>query len=162
MYALGLRRNEATTLKCSSINAEQMTVRIIGKGNRERGVPLPESLLLRLREFWLTHRDPEWLFPGKGGDNHIANRDLYRAFHSARDRTGLGEEIKPHCLRHSFATHLLESGVGLRTLQELLGHASIYTTQKYTHLSVVLHRDVRAKSEDVFGTFLPKGSGDER
>jgi integrase/recombinase XerD len=162
MYALGLRRNEALTLKCSSINAEQMVVRVIGKGNRERVVPLPESLLLRLRDFWLTHRDPEWLFPGKCGGDHIVSRDLYRAFHSARDITGLGEEVTPHCLRHSFATHLLENGVDIRTLQALLGHASIYSTQKYTHLTAALHRDVRAKSEDVFGNFFREGSSDER
>jgi integrase/recombinase XerD len=157
MYVLGLRLTEALTLKCSSINAKQMFVRIIGKGNRERVVPLPESLLLRLRRYWLTHRDPEWLFPGPRGGNYIASRDFYSAFHSARYRAGLSEAVTPHSLRHSFATHLLASGTDIRTVQELLGHSSICTTQKYTHLVIPLSKQVHAKSEDVFGDIFRGG-----
>ena len=143
MYTLGLRLKEVITLSVNNIDSSQMIVRIIGKGNKERIVPLPESLLISLRAFWKTHRHPTLLFPGIFGRGHITRKSLYRAFRSACIAAGLGEEIKTHSLRHSFATHLLEDGVDIRIVQALLGHASIRSTQIYTHMTIGMREDLR-------------------
>jgi len=135
-----------------------MCVRIIGKGNRERVIPLTESLLLSLSKFWMTHRNPKWLFPGKSGKNHICRRAFSGAFSSARDRAGVVKKVTPHCLRHSFATHLLESGTSIRIVQELLGHLNIRTTQIYTHLTAPLQEQARKKCDEVFGDLSPERS----
>jgi len=120
-----------------------MVVRIISKGNKERIIPLPETLLLELREYWKTHRDSTWLFPGQTKQGYISRRSIYRAFGDARQAAGLDKSVKTHTLRHSFATHLLESGVDIRTVQVLLGHASIQSTQIYTHLTTAMRQDLR-------------------
>jgi len=142
MYALGLRISEASSLPVSAINSKQMIVRVISKRNKERLLPLPEPLLLALRQLWKTHRNETWLFPNTRGSNHVKHDYLYAAFRSACCSVGLGREITPHCLRHSFATHLLESGVDIRIVQMLLGHASMKSTQVYTHLTGPMRRDV--------------------
>ncbi len=143
MYTLGLRIKEAISLTVTSIDSQQKVVRIIGKGDKERVVPLPKPLLLALREFWKTHRDPVWLFPGFSDNEYITRKSIYRAFTSAREAAGLDENIKTHSLRHSFATHLLEDDVDLRIIQVLLGHASIRSTQIYTHMTIAMHEELR-------------------
>jgi integrase/recombinase XerD len=155
MYALGLRVHESYTLPVSAIDSKRMVVHIIGKGNSERIVPLPEFLLRQLREFWKTHRDPFWLFPNSNGTGPMNRRSIYKAFHRARDRVGLSEDITPHSLRHGFATHLLESGVDIRTTQILLGHLSIRSTQIYTHLTEAMRGSLRGQLNDMFVSVYP-------
>ncbi len=161
MYALGLRLKDSISLPISAIDSTQMVVRIISKRNRERIVPLPESLLFGMRAFWKTHRHEQWLFPNMSGSNHLCRKSLYRAFNSARDTVGLGLEIKTHCLRHSFATHLLESGVDIRIVQMLLGHASIQSTQIYTHLTQAMRSDLRKRLDDMYGSVSSGGQSNE-
>ncbi len=135
-----------------------MLVRVVGKGNRERAVPLPAELLLRLREFWLTHRNADWLFPGRDGDKPFDATSFGAAFRKARDRASLGQDVTPHTLRHSYATQLLESGVSAGTLQILMGHASYRSTQVYTHLTEAGREDLRSKCDHLFGDLFGEGT----
>jgi integrase/recombinase XerD len=150
MYVLGLRTNDATTLPVRTIDSQNMVVRLISKRNRERIVPLPEPLLLQWRDFWSTHRHPEWLFPNTSLTDHVSRKSLRRAFRKACERVGLGPEIKLHSLRHGFATNLLERGVDVRVVQMLLGHANIRSTQIYTHLTVAMQTGLRSHLETLF------------
>lgn len=162
LYTLGLRLQEGLRLKPENIVASQMLVRIVGKRNRERAIPLPPSLLHSLRAFWRTHRDPLWIFPGTRRTRPISRDSMYAAFHSARQRAGLSDQVKLHSLRHSFATHLLESGVDLRTVQILLGHACISSTQIYTHLTQPMRLDLQQRLEALFGHASTGGSAHGR
>jgi len=157
MYTLGLRLNEAITLGVKNIDPKLKVVRIIGKRNKERLLPLPESLLQSLREFWKTHRNPIWIFPGYHGINHITRKSLYRAFTDCRDKAGLNPEVKTHTLRHSFATHLLESGIELNVIRMLLGHSSIASTQIYTHMTTALQQGLREKLNTNFKSVSSAG-----
>lgn len=144
MYACGLRLSEAASLPISAVDSKQMLLHIIGKGNKERVVPLSKPVLLILCELWKTHRNRKWLFPRrKGKSQHVAYSTMRKAFNNARHECLFDENIKTHTLRHSFATHLLEQGVDIRIVQILLGHASLRSTQIYTHLSEPLRKDLR-------------------
>lgn len=162
MYTLGLRISEATGLKTENLLAAQMLVRIVGKRNRERAIPLPPSLLHALRRFWCTHRHPTWIFPNAQRNGPLYRKSMYRAFHSARSCAGLPERVTPHALRHSFATHLLESGVDLRTVQILLGHACITSTQIYTHLTQPMRLDLQQRLDGFFRNASQKGGAHDR
>jgi site-specific recombinase XerD len=159
MYGLGLRRSEALSLRPESVDAKRMLVRVVGKRNRERVVPLPGALLVRLREYWLTHRNRQWLFPAMHGGGHISPKGLGEAFRIARARAGLGDEVTPHCLRHSYATHLLERGVGVGTVQIVLGHASLRSTLVYTHMTEALREQLHGKCAEIFEGALAGGPG---
>jgi site-specific recombinase XerD len=135
MYACGLRIGEASTLTVSQVDGTRGLLRIIGKGNKERLVPLPQPLLLKLRELWKTHHHPQWLFPNRRGTAPLASHNLRLAFRAAARAAGLPPTLVPHALRHSYATQLLHSGVELRIVQILLGHASLKSTTVYTHLT---------------------------
>jgi integrase/recombinase XerD len=135
MYACGLRIGEATTLTVSQIDGAKGLLRIIGKGNKERLVPLPQALLLKLRELWKTHKHSCWLFPNRRGTGPLSSRNLRRAFRAAARAAGLPPTLVPHSLRHSYATELLHNGEDLRIVQILLGHASLKSTTIYTHLT---------------------------
>jgi integrase/recombinase XerD len=135
MYACGLRISEAAILEVTAIDGKNSLIRVVGKGNKERCVPLPAPVLAELRRLWTSHRDKRWLCPSPTGNGPITCSALWRTFKKVRAEAGITTHVTPHSLRHSYATRLLESGVELRIVQILLGHASIGTTALYTHLT---------------------------
>ncbi len=145
IYSCGLRLLEGAHLKVAQIDGSRGMVLIHGKGGKDRYVPLPERTLQLLREFWVTHRSREWMFPAPArrgkvpGGGPVQDSSLQKAFKHALGQTGIAKRAHIHSLRHSYATHLLEAGINLRIIQENLGHGSARTTQLYTHLT----REVR-------------------
>lgn len=135
MYACGLRISEAASLEVTAIDGRNGLIRVVGKGNKERSVPLPAPVLAELRRLWTSHRDKRWLCPSPTGKGPISRRALGQTFRKVLVETGIKTRATPHTLRHSYATRLLEAGVELRIVQILLGHSSIGTTAKYTHLT---------------------------
>ena len=135
-YAAGLRVSEVTHLRVSDIDSKRMVIRIHqGKGKKDRMVPLSPMLLELLREYWRVARPRDWLFPGKKQSQPITRRSVQRVCERARKAAGLDDRVTAHTLRHSFATHLLEAGTNVRTIQLLLGHASLTTTATYTQVA---------------------------
>ena len=122
---------------------EQMTLRVIGKRNKERVLPLTDSILEMLEEVWNSHRSPQWLFASYTIVTPLSYVSALRAFKKARGECGFDDNFRPHSLRHSFATHMLEQGVDIRVIQILLGHSSIQSTQVYTHLTEPLRDNLR-------------------
>jgi integrase/recombinase XerD len=143
MYAYGLRIAEAVTLPVSAVDSKQMVLRVIGKGNKERILPLTEPNLRMLREVWKTHRSRRWLFPSRRLATHLSDATARAAFIKARKSCGFSPDFTPHTLRHSFASHMLERGVDIRTIQILLGHSSLQSTEVYTHLTEPLRDQLR-------------------
>lgn len=144
IYSCGLRLREGTNLKISDVDGTRRMLHVrLGKGGKDRYVPLPMSTLKMFRQFWKTHRNPEWLFPSPGrtgkemptADRPINHGSVQSAFRDALKASRLRKKASVRTLRHSYATHLLEDGVNLRLIQEFLGHRSARTTQIYTHLT---------------------------
>jgi integrase/recombinase XerD len=136
IYSCGLRLSEGTHLKVGDIDSARMVIRVLGKGNKQREVPLPIPTLELLRSHWRTHRHPVWLFPApRLTDAPIDKTALAAAFHRAREASGIRKAAHIHTLRHSYATHLLAAGVNLLIIQENLGHRSARSTRIYTHLT---------------------------
>jgi integrase/recombinase XerD len=142
LYATGARRAEVARLKVADIDSQRMVVHIRGgKGRKDRDVMLSPALLEALRTYWrgLRHKPTEWLFPGNRwhtSNQPITTKVLWLACQQAAVRAGLEHKhIHPHTLRHCFATHLLEAGADLRTIQMLLGHRDLEETTIYLHLS---------------------------
>lgn len=135
-----MRRTEASLLKVSDIDSERMVIHIRqGKGSRDRDVPLTPKLLEALRAYWRHKRPKLYLFPSTSGhrgvERPISDKTVWNACRQAALRAGLSKKIGPHTLRHSFATHLMEAGTDLRTIQLLMGHAHLEHTTVYLHLS---------------------------
>ena len=136
MYAAGLRRSEAARLRVRDLDSARMTITVHqGKGQKDRVVMLSPVLLDTLRQYWRYEKPREWLFPGRNPNQPISGNDIFMVFHNAVLRAGINQKVCPHSLRHSCATHLLESGTDLRTIQILLGHRSLKTTSRYLHVS---------------------------
>lgn len=145
IYACGLRVSEGVTLQVTQVDGARMLLHVQrGKGAKDRYVPLSTHILELLRQYWTTHRHPVWLFPARGprgkGSPATAKapmtvRSVQRALQAALQESGLRKRVTVHTLRHSWATHLLEAGVGLRVIQAYLGHSSPTTTAIYTHLT---------------------------
>ena len=137
-YAAGLRVSEVTDLQVGDIDSQRMVIVVRqGKGQKDRHVMLSPRLLTLLRAYWRAARPGgPWLFPGKDPGRSISVRAVQIACQKARRASGLGKHVTVHTLRHSFATHLLEAGADLRTIQVLLGHRSLQTTALYTHVSM--------------------------
>ena len=137
LYGSGVRAGELARLKVSDVDSQRMTIRVgQGKGGKDRYVMLAQSLLTVLREYWLACRPRDWLFPSKGGAEPLLGPNIYRICRVAGRRAGLSKKVSPHTLRHTFATHLLEAGTDIRTIQALLGHRSLRTTALYTYVSL--------------------------
>jgi site-specific recombinase XerD len=139
LYATGARRAELTQLQVSDIDSPRMVVHIRGgKGRKDRDVMLSPKLLQALREYWRWYKPKTWLFPGgrwHNSANPITGKVLWNACQQAAQRAGIDKSVHPHTLRHCFATHLLEAGADLRTIQMLLGHRDLEETTIYLHLS---------------------------
>jgi integrase/recombinase XerD len=140
LYGAGLRRSELCRLKVRDIDSARMVLRVEqGKGGRDRDVPLSPTLLAALREYYRWMRPQTYLFPGtRNGwraDAPITARVIWEAVRLATRKAGIDKPVTPHTLRHSYATHLLEAGADLRTIQLLLGHADLSHTTVYLHLS---------------------------
>ena len=136
VYAAGLRVSEVVNLQLQDIDSGRRMLRIEqGKGRQDRYVMLSEKLLLVLRQYWRSSRPQPWLFPGQIPGRPLNRSSVQQVFYQARDAAGITKQVSVHCLRHSFATHLLESGVHIRKIQLLLGHKSLHSTEVYTHVA---------------------------
>jgi site-specific recombinase XerD len=136
IYSAGLRRSEAAHLLVSDVDSERMTITIRqGKWQKDRIVMLSPVLLQTLQQYWRYEHPKVWLFPGATPGQPISGNDVYGVFKNALRRAGITKPVSPHSLRHGFATHMLEAGVDLRTIQALLGHRSLKTTSRYLHVS---------------------------
>jgi integrase/recombinase XerD len=135
-YAAGLRLSEVLHLQVPDIDSAQMTIRVAqGKGGKDRYTVLSARLLEALRAYWRLYHPTGWLFPGKGDERPMDPSSLQKAYLTAKRRAGLTKPGGIHTLRHCFATHLLESGVDLHTIQRLLGHGHLSTTTRYFQLT---------------------------
>ncbi len=147
IYSCGLRLLEGCTLKVSDVDSQRMVLHIEqGKGGKDRYVPLPRRTRTELRNWYKTHRNPNWIFPAAGRGSHndfsVATRftphnNVQIAFKTALRKSGVNKRASVRTLRHSYATHLVELGVNLRLIQEYLGHMSPKTTAIYAHLTDV-------------------------
>jgi integrase/recombinase XerD len=134
-YAAGLRVSEVAALRVEDIDSARMLIHVRqGKGQKDRIVPLSEVLLRSLQVYWRIYRPKVWLFPGQKSEKPICKRALQAACERACRVAGLKKHVSAHTMRHSFATHLLEGGTDIRTVQALLGHASLSTTAIYAHV----------------------------
>jgi site-specific recombinase XerD len=136
-YSAGLRANETARLKITDIDSTRMLIRVEqGKGNKDRHTLLSQVALETLRDYWKEYRPKDWLFPrDTKPEDHVPVETIQAAFKRAKKQANLRKPASCHTLRHSFATHLLEAGVDLHTIQLLLGHSSIRTTTVYLHVS---------------------------
>jgi len=140
LYGTGMRRAELAHLKVSDIDSQRMIIRVVaGKGGKDRDLPLSPALLETLREYWRWRKPKHYMFPtrtlGRRLDQSISDKTVWIACSEAARRAGISKRVTPHTLRHSWATHLLEAGTDLRTIQVLLGHGDLETTAQYLHLS---------------------------
>jgi len=154
-YGCGLRLEELVHLQVGDIDSARMVVHVrLGKGQKDRLVPLSARLLAELRAYWRRCRPRTWLFAGTRAERPLCGGSVQRLFARVKVRAGLSKPCSLHTLRHSFATHLLEAGVDLRTLQALLGHTSLETTARYLHVSTQKLQQVPSLL-DLLGVPLP-------
>lgn len=136
IYSAGLRASEAISLKAEDIDSARGVIRVrLGKGHKDRYSILTPSLLTALRTYWRAWRPTLWLFPGWEPNRQLTTCAIQKICSRTRRKVGISKRISPHTLRHSFATHLLEAGIDLRTIQVLMGHSSIETTSVYLHVA---------------------------
>jgi integrase/recombinase XerD len=150
LYATGLRVSELVNLQLSQININQGVIRVVGKGDRERLIPLGEESLDWIQAFIkgprseiLLDRQSDYLFPTRRGDR-MTRQAFWHLIKRYADKAGVGK-LSPHTLRHAFATHLLNNGADLRVVQMLLGHSDLSTTQIYTHVARERLKDMHAR-----------------
>jgi integrase/recombinase XerD len=157
-YTCGLRVSELVGLQVADIDSKRMVLRICGKGQKERLVPISQRLLKVLRAYWRTCRPTTWLFPGViDPAKRLTENTVRQLCEQSAERAGLNKRVTPHTLRHSFATHLLEAGVDLLTVQALLGHNHLRTTAIYLHVSLRHLQKVPQLLEGlVFGSAAPQ------
>lgn len=145
IYSSGLRVSEVVRLRAKDIDSKRMMIHIRqGKGKKDRYSVLSEAALQMLRRYYSEERPEEWIFPGANGESFITERTVQRIFQNACQKAKINKDVSVHCLRHSFATHLLEGGTDIRYIQELLGHSSTKTTEIYTHVTKSSIRNIRS------------------
>jgi len=158
VYSCGLRLSEALNIQVGDIDGKRLSIHVHhGKGAKDRVIPLPESTLRVLREYWKTHRNPVWMFPalgrdGKGGGT--AKRPtravtVQGALRRIVKRLGIKKQIRVHSFRHSYATHMIEAGVPVRHVQECLGHASLASVMIYLHITTHGKEDSRRRLDQL-------------
>jgi site-specific recombinase XerD len=137
LYSSGLRVSEISSLKITDIDSKSMRIKVVqGKGAKDRYTVLSQQVLLELRAYYLIYKPKEYLFNGSGIGRRISVRSIQHLVQKALIQLGLGSKnYSVHTIRHSFATHLVENGVDLNTVRELLGHSSLQTTMRYLHLT---------------------------
>jgi site-specific recombinase XerD len=139
LYGTGMRRAELARLKVAHIDSQRMVVHVVdGKGHKDRDLPLSPTLLENLRVYWRWLKPRDYLFPSRLHRDHeqpISDKTVWVACTEAAKRCGLRKAVSPHLVRHAWATHLLEAGTDLRTIQLLLGHEDLEVTAQYLHLS---------------------------
>jgi integrase/recombinase XerD len=161
-YGCGLRLSEAAKVRPGDIDRQRRVIHVRGKGHRDRYVPIPEAMLTALREHQRRHRSKEWLFPAPArtrsrraaaqADRHVGISSLQTALKAAVKKSRVGKKASVHTLRHSYATHLLESSVDLRIIQVYLGHKHIQSTTLYTHLTTEVRQVTRASIDALMKT----------
>lgn len=164
VYQCGLRMSEALAIKPRHIDGKRLVIRVVdGKGGKQRDVPIAPELLQRLRTFWRSHHNPDWLFPGVGrgwkssgktlraamheARHHMTKASVWTAIKVAKAECGLSrthEKLSTHTLRHSYATHMLEGGASVRQVAAYLGHSSLKPVMVYLHLTEVSEQQARA------------------
>jgi len=150
MYGCGLRAAEVAHLRVSDIDATRNLLLVRqGKGRKDRQTMLPPKLLELLRCYWRSQRTTDWLFPGVDAAQPISPKAIFLACRNAAQKAGISKPVHPHSLRHAFATHLLEDGVNLRTIQILLGHANLETTARYLWVADVAIRTTTSPLESL-------------
>lgn len=158
-YTLGLRIGEAVNLQIGDVDGQRMMVHVhLGKGAKDRYIPLPKSTLHVLRKLWTTHQNPTFLFPARGRKQKDGARaktpmsisTAQSAIKAITEQLNFGKKVSCHTLRHSYATHLLESGVSLKAIQKYLGHKSLNTTMVYLHLTETGEVDSRRIINELF------------
>lgn len=160
-YSAGLRVSEVVSLKVKDIESERMLIRVeSGKGGKDRYTILSDFLLNHLRIYWKAFQPKYWLFERNGRPNeHLTTRTAERVYRDAKERAGITKKGNMHLLRHSFATHMLESGIDLDSLQKLLGHASITSTMQYLHLTSYRLKKIKSPMDTFMKKYHPKLKG---
>jgi len=149
IYSCGLRRSEVTNIKLTDLDTERSILQIReGKGNVDRMVPIPQKVWEKIRAYTGSYRPHTFLFEGQSGGKYSVE-SVYSVFKQSLRRAGIKKDVGVHCLRHSYATHLHESGLDIRYIQELLGHKSTRTTEIYTHVSRRNLFAIRSPIEDM-------------
>lgn len=164
IYSMGLRLREGLKLQVGDVDSMRMMVHVRNaKGFKDRYVPLPRPALLHMRAYWKTHRNPNLIFPATGGLKMNASvtktvmdaKSLQKAMTCAVRECGIKKSATIHSLRHSYATHLLEAGVHLRVIGDYMGHSSILTTAKYTHMTNVIQKDSAEVIARLMNRYMP-------
>jgi site-specific recombinase XerD len=154
MYGTGLRISEALNLRVRDVDSERGVLRVRhGKGGKDRYVPLSPKLVELLRTYWKACRPQEWLFPGESEKRPMDPSAVQKACAWARQKARLEKSVTTHTMRHCFATHSLEAGTDLRTIQHILGHGNLSTTSVYLHVATGAERQARGAA-DLLGSVL--------
>ena len=150
IYACGLRRGELLKIKPADIDSQRglLTIRN-AKGRKDRLVPISSKVIEMLRNYYKVYRPKSWLFEGQFSGTQYSEESLAKVLKNALQKAGIKRNATLHWLRHSYATHMLESGVDLRYIQELLGHKSSKTTEIYTHVSIKSLQKIRSPFDEL-------------
>jgi len=150
IYACGMRRGELLNLKLDDIDSKRMVLEIVNaKGKKDRLIPISENLLNKIKAYYKAYKPVKYLIEGQVEGNPYSVTSLQNIFNKALRKSKINSKFTLHCLRHSYATHLLENGTDLRFIQELLGHKSSKTTEIYTHVSMRSLRNIRNPLDDL-------------